>query len=153
MELSGRLDEMSEWRLMCDLVAVWVSYTHTGTHLLCTHTLTHMCIISLLLVCTDAEHYLQPVSTLLPSVTSYSTDEAVHPPSFFVSMLRSDFPPSFHPSLLPGPSIIHKLEARPYGSRCEWVLWAMMTVIAEEMEVTGISNYSWCEGLKGSYVK
>lgn len=28
-----------------------------------------------------------------------------------------------------------------------------MTVIAEEMEVTGIFNYPCCEGLKGNFVK
>lgn len=83
-----------------------------------------------------------------PSLTSYSRDEVVHPPSFFTAF-RSACPPSPHPSLLPVSSIIHKLKASP----CRRMLWVVMTVIAEEMGGHWSFHSVPVMGLKGSSIK
>lgn len=86
-----------------------------------------------------------------PSMTSHSSDEDICPPC--LPYFPFSFPPLTPSLTLPVSSIIHKLKASPSGACCEWVLRAMMSVIAEVMEVTGISNRSWWGGLKGSFVK
>ena len=154
--------ELSEWWLMRDLIDVWVSHTHTSTHLLaklCSQMYMHIYTngfyfprTNLILVsCIYSRINISTCQHSSPSMTSDSSDEDICPPCLPYFPFSS---PPLTPSLtLPVSSIIHKLRASPSGACCEWVLRAMMSVIAEVMEVTGISSRSWLGGLKGSFVK
>lgn len=137
---------------MRDLVDVWVSHTHTSTHLfakLCSQMYMHIYTNgfyftktnSILVSCIYGRTTINTCQHSFPCVTSHYSDEDICPPCLPYFPFSS---PPLTPSLtLPVSSIIHKLKASPSDACCEWVLRAMMSVIAEVMEVTGISNRSW----------
>lgn len=178
---SDRLDVKSEWWLMRGLVAVWVSHTQSRAHLLAlmrpyAHIYRWNNFYSVIynLLCKNAgkgalsgihctlalEHSHINMSHKIPHTSFNDIYIFIRFYSSCVQHIfhrwRHPFSPAFlsylHQSFQLHPSFVNWRTVNG-ETCCEWVPWGMMTVIAEEMEVTGIFSRSGSKAVKGELHK